>query len=169
MGKLKGFFSSLFKNKKVLIPIIVLAVGLLIIFTARYVLAQRSFSKNGKSTQNSQTGKNNKSDKTSNAKKSPGKIADNKKRTTNTTTKRDPEKILNSSIDSAKKNGSIDDGQAKKIQDKRQEVKKFNDSIKNRDDSEYMKLVAEKKQELREWAISNSIPIYFINMIMRAN
>lgn len=163
MGKLKGVFSSLFKNKKIFIPIALLVIGLIAIFALR--AASASNKKISKKPQTKQSNTKSSDTKPSAAKGSDNKKGSNQKELSRTRTK--PTKNLSETIALAKKNKRINDEQAKKIEDKANELKKFNDSLKDKDDSELMKLVGEKKRELRDWARQNEIPTYFINFMVK--
>jgi len=162
MNKFKGFFSSLYKNKKIFIPIALLVIGLIVIFALRAVSASNKKIIKKPQTKQSNTKPND--TKSSTVKGSDNKKGPNQKALSRTRTK--PAKNLSETIALAKKNKRINDEQAKKIEDKVNELKKFNDSMKDKDDSELMKLVGEKKRELRDWARQNEIPTYFVNFMV---
>jgi type IV secretory pathway VirB10-like protein len=163
MVKLKGFFSSLFKNKKIFIPIALLIVGVAILFSARLVMASKNKPK-GKA-QTKQASKDTKQAKPDSEKNNSKKSAPADKKQAKSSDRPKPPSLA-TVLDKAKKAGRLSDEQVKKIEAKSNELKKFNDSLKNKDDSEQTKLAYQKKRELRGWAKQNDIPTYFINFLV---
>lgn len=164
---IKGFFRSLFKNKKIFIPIGVLFVGLFIITIVgltsnkSVLLNNKKDSQNGQNTQDS-NGKNKNKSKNS---KNKGSQAAQKNKSKSTINK----PSFNNYINKAEKSGRISSEQAKLIEDKNTEIKKLSESLKDKDDTELMNLAQQKRAELRSWAKENKIPSNFINIILRSN
>lgn len=165
--KFKGFFRSLFKNKKIFIPLGVLIFGFIVII----IIGLRTGGNSGPKTKNNNTnqkGKTNSNTVSSNNSKTK-KNNNNQKSQKPNSSNRPTAANLSSAISSAQKRGAITAEQAKLLEEKNIEIKKFSESIKDKDDSELMQIVSKKRSELRKWASQNKLPDNFIYIIMRAN
>lgn len=165
--KFKGFFRSLFKNKKIFIPLGVLIFGVIVII----MIGLRTEGNSGPKAKNNNTnqkGKTNSNTVSSNNSKTK-KNNNNQKSQKPNSSNRPTAANLSSAISSAQKRGAITAEQAKLLEEKNIEIKKFSESIKDKDDSELMQITSKKRSELRKWASQNKLPDNFIYIIMRAN
>lgn len=162
---IKGFFRSLFKNKKIFIPLAILLIGIFVITAVSLPNKKTtSINKNNSSQSGKKDDKSKASSKTSKNQSKNNQITKNTKKSNISTSG-----SLKNALSNAQKIGRITDEQAKLIEDKNAEIKKLSESLKDKDDIELMKISQERRSELRKWAQDNKVPTNFINIILRSN